>query len=104
MTSDKSKVEKNMSNQPLTNEQLEKRLSGNNCCGEEMNLEQVNEHNDNKCCLKYSCSKCKKTIFSYETKRPKSIILTLTPTQYETLMSSVGSVFQIIHDTKREIY
>lgn len=69
-----------------------------------MVLMRANEEKNNKVCLRYDCSKCKKTIFSNETKRLKAVILTLTPEQYEALMAHAGNILEIIYDNKKEIY
>ena len=78
-------------NQALTNEQLEKKLSGRKCCDKEMNLVETHEEN-NKICSKYVCSKCQSSIFDYGEKPKKAIILTTE--EYEDLLTDIRNIYQ----------
>jgi superfamily II helicase len=84
--------------QVLTNEQLEKQLLGNNCCGKKMTLTEVHEEKDNKICSKYVCSRCHSSIFDYGDKPKKSIVLTTK--EYEDLLAEVRNIHQRLYEAK----
>ena len=84
--------------QILTNEQLAERLAGKICCGKEMILTETHQENSNKVCLKYTCSQCNNSLFTYGEKPKKSI--TLTPRQYESLLTEMKNIYQILYQAK----
>lgn len=89
---------KELESQILTNEQLAKRLAGKSCCGKEMILAETHQENSNKVCLKYTCSQCNNSLFTYGEKPKKSI--TLTPRQYESLLTEMKNIYQILYQAK----
>ena len=84
--------------QILTNEQLAERLAGKICCGKEMILAETHQENSNKVCLKYTCSQCNNSLFTYGENPKKSI--TLTPKQYESLLIEMKNIYQILYQAK----
>ena len=84
--------------QVMNNSNLEEKLLGNNCCGQEIILEKVQEKENGKVCLQYTCLKCKKTIFDLQEKPKKKI--TLTVEQREKLFFYLGSIQQILYEVE----
>ncbi len=89
---------KSAKQQILTNEQLAERLAGKSCCGREMILAETHQENSNKVCLKYICQQCNNSLFTYGEKPKKSI--TLTPRQYESLLTEMKNIYQILYQAK----
>ena len=93
------KLEKRIiENNKQQNIQLESRLVNDTCCSQEMILEEVQEKESNKICLKYTCLKCKKAIFDLQ-ERPKKTV-TLTIKQREKLFFYLGSIQQILYEAE----
>jgi|SRR5438105_15434087 len=90
--------QKETKTQRLTNEQLAERLAGKSCCGKEMILTETHQESGNKVCLKYACSQCNSSLFAYGEKPKKSIIL--TPRQYESLLTEMKNIYQILYQAK----
>ena len=85
-------------NQPLTNEQLEKKLVSNECCGKKMILAETYQEKSNKVCSKYVCSRCNSSLFDYGERPKKSI--TLTTKEYENLLSDIRNIHQRLYEAK----
>src|SRR5256885_13569464 len=104
MKNDNDKKKLNYS-QVLTSEQLEKKLSRNNCCGKEMILTETYEEKGNKVCSRYVCSQCHSDLFDYGERPKKSV--TLTFQQYKSLLDEMKElserqkkIYQILHQVK----